>query len=89
MIDDKCCICGRQLFDEKGKRLTNLCYQIGLMRKLSVKMDSILTVLNVQLIFVNPVSQEIMMKRLCKQFGKVINMQRKLENREVMNNGCN
>ena len=34
MIDDKCCICGKQLFDEKGKRLTNLCYQIGLMRKI-------------------------------------------------------
>lgn len=33
MIDDKCCVCGRQLFDEKGKRLTTLCYQIGLMRK--------------------------------------------------------
>ena len=33
MSDDKCCICGRQLFDEKGKRLTNLCYQIGIVRK--------------------------------------------------------
>lgn len=33
MIDDKCCVCGRQLFDEKGKRLTTLCYQIELMRK--------------------------------------------------------
>ena len=34
MIDDKCCVCGKQLFDENGKRLTNLCYQIGLMRKI-------------------------------------------------------
>lgn len=33
MIDDSCCICGKQLFGEKGKRLTNLCYQIGVMRK--------------------------------------------------------
>lgn len=34
MIDDKCCVCGKQLFDENGKRLTNLCYQIGLMKKI-------------------------------------------------------
>ena len=34
MIDYKCCVCGKQLFYEKGKRLANLCYQIGLMRKI-------------------------------------------------------
>lgn len=74
MRDDKCCVCGKQLFDENGKRLTNLCYQIGLMRKLFVKMDNILTVLNVRFIFVSHVSQEIIMKKLCEQYGKVMNM---------------
>ncbi len=34
MINDECCVCRKQLFDEEGKRLTNLCYQIGLMRKI-------------------------------------------------------
>ena len=34
MIDYKCCVCGKQLFDEKVKRLTNLCYQNGHMRKI-------------------------------------------------------
>lgn len=37
MIDDKCCVCGKQLFGEHGERLTNLCYQIGLMRKTNFK----------------------------------------------------
>lgn len=30
--NDKCCICGKVLFI-KGKRQTNLCYQLGLSRK--------------------------------------------------------
>lgn len=30
--NDKCCICGKVLFIN-GKRQTNLCYQLGLIRK--------------------------------------------------------
>lgn len=34
--DDKCCICGKVLFID-GERQTNLCYHLGLQRKLVLK----------------------------------------------------
>ena len=30
MKETKCCICGKDLFTEKGERLTNLCYYLAL-----------------------------------------------------------